>query len=193
MVIWGSCETGCKKKMNMMLIAEILQRMKGKSVVQEDSIKDADLIAENNNNRKGDGFRKVQPQFRDETRPRRLELPLFFSDNPYGWLNRVSVVSISMELMTRINWRLLQFALEGRALSWFQWWEARTPIVTWDVIRVAILQRFTPSQLGNLYEILIGLQQTGSVAKYREDFELLSALLKDADDEVLMRIFINGL
>lgn len=87
-VIWGSCETGCKKKMNMMLIAEILQRMKGKSVVQEDSIKDADLIAENNNNRKGDGFRKVQPQFRDETRPRRLELPLFFSDNPYGWLNR---------------------------------------------------------------------------------------------------------
>lgn len=37
------------------------------------------------------------------------------------------------------------------------------------------------------------MQQTGSVAQYREDFELLSAPLKDANDEVLMEIFINGL
>jgi len=68
--------------------AEILQHMKGKSVVQEDPIKDTDVMAENSHNRRGDRFREVQPQFRDETRPRRLELPLFSGDNPYGWLNR---------------------------------------------------------------------------------------------------------
>lgn len=61
------------------------------------------------------------------------------------------------------------------------------------MFRVAILQLFTPSQLGNLYEVLIGLQQPGSVSQYREDFELLSAPLKDVDDAVLMGIFINGL
>lgn len=61
------------------------------------------------------------------------------------------------------------------------------------MFRVAILQLFTPSQLGNLHEVLIGLQQPGSVAQYREDFELLSAPLKDVDDAVLMGIFINGL
>ncbi|KAK9037178.1 hypothetical protein V6N11_022099 [Hibiscus sabdariffa] len=83
--------------------------------------------------------------------------------------------------------------LDGKALNWFQWCEARTPIVTWDVFRVAILHRFTPSQQGNLYEVLLGLQQTRSIAQYREDFELLSATLKDAVDEVLIGIFINGL
>ncbi|KAK9028932.1 hypothetical protein V6N11_026066 [Hibiscus sabdariffa] len=83
--------------------------------------------------------------------------------------------------------------LDGKALNWFQWWEARTPIVTWHVFRVAILHRFTPSQQGNLYEVLLGLQQTGSIAQYREDFELLSAPLKDTADEVLIGIFINGL
>ena len=61
------------------------------------------------------------------------------------------------------------------------------------MFRVAILQLFTPSQLGNLYEVLIGLQQPGSVSQYREDFELLSAPLKDVDDAVLMEIFINVL
>ncbi|XP_060203103.1 uncharacterized protein LOC132631549 [Lycium barbarum] len=137
--------------------AEILQHMQGKSAVQAD---DADVMVENSNNHRGDGFREeVQPHFRDETRPRRLALPLF----------------------------------SGKARNWFQWWETRAPIVTWDVFRVAILQRFTPSQSGNLYEVLIGLKQTGSVAQYQEDFELLSAPLKDVDDAVWMGIFISGL
>lgn len=42
---------------------------------------------------------------------------------------------------------------------------------------------------GNLYEVLIELQQTRNVAHYREDFELISASLKDADDAVSMGIF----
>ncbi|KAK8569107.1 hypothetical protein V6N12_007639 [Hibiscus sabdariffa] len=71
--------------------------------------------------------------------------------------------------------------------------EARTPVVTWDVFRVAILQRFTPSQQKNVYDVLLGLQQAKSVAQYREDFELHSAPLKDADEAVLIGIFINGL
>lgn len=44
---------------------------------------DTDVIAENNNNQKGDGLRKdVQPQICDEMCPRRLELSLFSGDNP---------------------------------------------------------------------------------------------------------------
>ncbi|PHU03106.1 hypothetical protein BC332_28357 [Capsicum chinense] len=68
--------------------AEILQHMKGKSKVQADLIKDTDMMAENNNNRRSDEFREVQPPFREETRPRRLKLPLFSGDNLYRWLNR---------------------------------------------------------------------------------------------------------
>lgn len=61
------------------------------------------------------------------------------------------------------------------------------------MFQVALLQQFTQSHVGNLYEVLIALQQTRIVAQYREDLELLSAPLKDVDDEVLMGIFINGL
>ncbi|XP_009797900.1 uncharacterized protein [Nicotiana sylvestris] len=172
--------------------AEILQHMKGNPKNQADPTKEAEIMAENSGNQGGDGQREgVQPQFRDETRPRRLELPLFSGDNPYGWLNRAERYFHFNGIDDKDKLEVAAVCLEGRALNWFQWRETRIPVVTWDVFRVAILQRYTPSQLGSLYEVLIGLQQTGSVAQYREDFELLSAPLKDADDEVLMGIFIN--
>ncbi|PHU30335.1 hypothetical protein BC332_02428 [Capsicum chinense] len=116
------------------------------------------MMAENSYNRRSDEFWEVQPQFREETRPRRLELPLFSSDNPYGWLNRA-------ERYFHFNGIDDQEKLEAAAVC-FE---------------------------GNLYVVLMGLQQTGSVAQYREDFELLSTPLKDANDAVLMGIFTKGL
>ncbi|PHT59781.1 Protein TRI1 [Capsicum baccatum] len=120
--------------------------------------KDTDMMAENSYNRRSDEFWEVRPQFREETRPRRLELPLFSSDNPYGWLNRA-------ERYFHFNGIDDKEKLEAAAVC-FE---------------------------GNLYVVLMGLQQTGSVAQYREDFELLSAPLKDANDAVLMGIFTKGL
>ncbi|KAK8481299.1 hypothetical protein V6N12_020154 [Hibiscus sabdariffa] len=101
--------------------------------------------------------------------------------------------SASHPVDARNHLKVVAVCLDSKVLNWFQWWEARIPVVTWDTFQVAILQRFTPSQQRNLYEVLLGLQQTKSVAQYREDFELLFAPLKDADEAVLIGIFINGL
>ncbi|KAK8559995.1 hypothetical protein V6N12_012804 [Hibiscus sabdariffa] len=149
-------------------------------------------MAENSDDH-GFASRLETVQRRDETRPRRLELPIFSGDNPYGWLNRAKRYFHFNGIGDEDTLEAAAVCLDGKALNWFQWWEAITPIITWDIFRVAILHRFTPSQLGNLYEVLLGLQQTGSIAQYREDFELLYAPLKDAADEVLIGIFINGL
>ncbi|OIT32285.1 hypothetical protein A4A49_14426 [Nicotiana attenuata] len=133
--------------------AEILQLMKGNPTNQVDPTKEAEMMAKNSGNQGGNGQREgVQPQFLDETRPRRLELPLFSGDNPYEGFNRAE----------------RYFHFNG-------------------------IDDKDKLELGNLYEVLIGLQQTRSVAQHREDFELLLAPLKDADDEVLMGILINGL
>ncbi|KAK9028762.1 hypothetical protein V6N11_025909 [Hibiscus sabdariffa] len=132
-------------------------------------------------------------QRRDENRPRRLELPVFTGENPYRWLNRAERYFHLNGIGEKDKLEATAICLDSKALNWFQWWEARTPIVTWDIFRVAILQRFTLSQQRNLYEVLLGLQQTKSVAQYREDFELLSAPLKNADEADLIGIFINGL
>ncbi|KAK8575642.1 hypothetical protein V6N12_063310 [Hibiscus sabdariffa] len=132
-------------------------------------------------------------QHQERIQPRQLELPVFTSDNPYGWPNRAEIYFQFNGIDDKDKLEIVVVCLDSKALNWFQWWEARTPVVTWDTFRVAILQRFTLSKQKNLYEVLLGLQQTKSVAQYIEDFELLSAPLKDADETVLIGIFINGL
>ncbi|KAF7807919.1 Retrotransposable element Tf2 [Senna tora] len=49
------------------------------------------------------------------------------------------------------------------------------------------------SQQGNNYEMLMAHKQVGTVEEYRERFELLSAPLKDAPEEMLIGAYQNGL
>lgn len=97
-------------------------------------------MVENSNNHKGDGFcEEVQQKIHDEMRPRRLELHLFSGDNPYGWLNRAERYFHFNAIDDKDKLEATVVCLEGRAPNWFQWWETRTPIGTWDVFRVAII------------------------------------------------------
>ena len=77
-------------------------------------------------------------------------------------ITELITIFISMDLMTRINWRVLLFDLKVEPYINFNGGD-KNNVFHVDVFRVSILQRFTPSYLGNLYEVLIGLQQNGSV------------------------------
>ena len=122
-----------------------------------------------------------------------VELPIFSGDDPTGWLFRAeryfAINGITVEK------RVISAAvcMEGMALVWFQWVEARKPNLSWGEFQNMLLERFRSSQDGTAYEELIGLRQLSSVADYRHRFELLSAPLKDMSDELLMGAFINGL
>ncbi|KAJ1404447.1 Retrotransposon gag domain [Sesbania bispinosa] len=83
--------------------------------------------------------------------------------------------------------------MEGRALTWFQWWEFCTVNHTWEDFRTAVIRRFRPSMAQNPYELLLSLKQMTSVEEYREKFELYVGPLKGTDPEYLKGIFLNGL
>ena len=53
--------------------------------------------------------------------------------------------------------------------------------------------RFRSSQEGTLHEQFQAIQQMGTIANYRHDFELLSAPLHDLPMEVLKSTFVKGL
>lgn len=77
--------------------------------------------------------------------------------------------------------------LEGRALTWYQWLETRSPI------KKALFGRFQGPRMGDLYERVMALRQVSTVDSYREEFEALTAPLKNASEEVLVGAFKNGL
>ncbi|KAF3623546.1 putative upstream activation factor subunit spp27-like isoform X2 [Capsicum annuum] len=101
------------------LWAKYKTRLVQKSKIQANPTKDTDMMAENSYNRRSDEFWEVQPQFREETRPRRLELPLFSSDNPYGWLNRAERYFHFNGIDDKEKLEAAAVCFEGRALNCF--------------------------------------------------------------------------
>ena len=63
-------------------------------------------------------------------------------------------------------------AMEGKALTWYQWWEFSADDPTWSEFRSVVIRHFQPSMLQSLFELLLSLKQTGNVEDYREQFEL---------------------
>ncbi|KAJ1397185.1 Retrotransposon gag domain [Sesbania bispinosa] len=128
-----------------------------------------------------------------EERWRKLEIPLFSGDDAYGWVNRVGRYFNLKGVLEQERLQVVMVAMEGRALTWFQWWEFCTVNRTWEDFRTAVIRRFQPSMTQNPYELLLSLKQTTSVEEYREKIELYAGPLKGTDPEYLKRIFLNGL
>ncbi|KAJ1417644.1 Retrotransposon gag domain [Sesbania bispinosa] len=128
-----------------------------------------------------------------EDRWRRLEIPLFSGDDAYEWVNRVERYFNLKGVLEQERLQAVMVAMEGRALTWFQWWEFCTVNQTWEEFRTAVIRRFQPSMAQNPYELLLSLKQTTSVEEYRERFELYAGPLKGTEPEYLKGIFLNGL
>ena len=68
-------------------------------------------------------------------------------------------------------------ALDGKALSWFQWWETCNSDIGWGDFKVAILERFQTSATLNPFAALLALKQEETMEEYIEQFERFTRML----------------
>ncbi|XLS56910.1 hypothetical protein HN51_006665 [Arachis hypogaea] len=124
---------------------------------------------------------------------RKLDLPGFSGEDPNGSLLRMECYFrvIRVVLAQRLDFATM--ALEGEALTWFEWWEEHTPFHTWMRFRQDLLKRFQPGAALNLMALLLEVRQVGDVAQYRRDFEATSRTQLNLGAETLMCIFVNSL
>ncbi|KAF7825234.1 1-phosphatidylinositol-3-phosphate 5-kinase [Senna tora] len=111
---------------------------------------------------------------------RKLEIPLFDGDEAIGWFFKVERYFSLNQMQEGEKLEAVAVCMEGKVLNWLQWLETRMNIQSWSEFKKELLCRFHKSQQGNNYEMLMALKQEGTVAEYREQFELLSAPLKEA-------------
>lgn len=133
------------------------------------------------------------PLAKDPHLYRKLEIPIFLSENLDGWLFKVEHYFLVNEVLETEKLEAIAVCLEGDALTWLQWREGRLPISSWTEFKSELLRRFHDPRKGNNYELLMALRQEGMVAEFRTQFELFSAALKEAPDEMLIDAFLNGL
>ena len=88
---------------------------------------------------------------------------------------------------------MVLLAMEGKALSWFHWWEDQTTFPPWGHFEEVVIKRFQPGLAKDPYGPILRIRQKGSVMEYIEEFEMISGPLRDIDREILKVMFLNGL
>jgi len=141
----------------------------------------------------GDGPQQYNGVRTREEHSRNMEVTVFNGENVFGWTNQVERHFQSKEMNDAEKLQAVMVAMEGKALTWYKWWKFCAQNPTWDDFKSAVIQRFQPSMLHSPFELLLNLQQTGTVEEYREQFELYAGPLKHTEPAYLKVIFLNGL
>ena len=124
---------------------------------------------------------------------RQVNLPLFEGEDAPGWVDRIERYFQIRGVLPE-EWLLAAKAVvEGQALMWFHWWEAKAVVQSWPRFCEAVVKRFQPEVAWDLYLTLLALEQEGTVCEYRDWFESLCRHLKIEERKYLHSFFLNGL
>nr|GEV25304.1 ankyrin repeat-containing protein [Tanacetum cinerariifolium] len=132
-------------------------------------------------------------QFEESDTLLQLKMPLLDGEDSHGWIYKVERYFEVQDIQPREQPRAAVLCMEGQALSWFRWSEARSPFRSWDGLKRRLLERFQLSQEGTLYEQFLAITQEGSAREYANLFETLAGQLVGIPEEVMEGAFIKGL
>ena len=136
----------------------------------------------------------AEQQNRDrEVKWRKLEIPIFDIGDVFGWTNKVEHYFEIKGVEEEDRIQVAMVVMEGKALTWYQWWEFRVKSPNWTNFKQVVIQRFQPSMNQSPYELLVSLKLEGTVEEYRKKFELYAGPLRGIKFEYLKGIFLNGL
>ena len=67
------------------------------------------------------------------------------------------------------------------------------PNHSWDGFKIAVIQRFHVSSLGNPFQALLALQQEETVQGFIGQFEKCVGMVKGLEEPFLVEVFLKGL
>ncbi|XP_057432947.1 uncharacterized protein LOC130725773 [Lotus japonicus] len=80
---------------------------------------------------------------------RKMEIPVYDgSEDAFGWVNKLERYFRIKGAMEEEKLQAVVVALDGRALSWYQWWEPCHLHASWEQFKRAILERFQSTVRG---------------------------------------------
>jgi hypothetical protein len=121
------------------------------------------------------------------------QIPFFGGDDALGWTQQVERYYLMKGVSEEEKMQASMEALEGKALSWFRWWNRCNPNPSWEGFKIAVVKRFQPSMMQNPFEVLLSLKQTGTVKDYAMEFEKYVRALREINPEFVKGIFLKGL
>lgn len=131
---------------------------------------------------------------RNNERWKKLDIPVYNGEeDAFGWVNKLERYFRIRGAEENEKLQAVIVALDGKALSWYQWWETCNPNVSWDGFKVAIIERFQSVVAHSPFAALLALKQDGTVEEYVTQFEKFAGMVNGVGEDYLMDIFLNGL
>ena len=89
--------------------------------------------------------------------------------------------------------RAVRMCYTGEALPWYRWERNRNPFLSWEKMKIRVLEQFSPAQDTSAGERVLCLRQKDTVRNYRRDFIALASNAPEIPDPILEMAFLNGL
>lgn len=139
------------------------------------------------NNLRGDAL----TEFRQSVK--KVELPMFDGEDPTGWISRTEVYFRVQETSPEVKVNLAQLCMEGPTIHLFNSLLDEDDVLTWEVLKTALLERYGGNDDSDVYEQLSELHLKGTVEEYITDFEYLIAQIPKLSDKQFQGYFLHGL
>ncbi|KAK7247608.1 hypothetical protein RIF29_42494 [Crotalaria pallida] len=124
---------------------------------------------------------------------KKVELPCFDGTDPMGWVARAEKFFEVHQTKDSEKVQIAFVSMEGTAIHWFRFLRKKAPELSWEKLVEAMVQRFGGRHLGNVYERLTTLRQTGDIEEFVQEFEVLVAQASEVTEEQLLGYFLGGL
>lgn len=124
---------------------------------------------------------------------KKVELPMFTGDDPAGWIARAEVYFRVQDTRLEIKVNLAQLCMDGATIHFFKGLLEENERLTWEQLKLALLERYGEVSDGNVFEQLSALRQEGSVDEYIEDFERLILQIPHLPTDQYVGYFVHGL
>ena len=109
--------------------------------------------------------------------PPKLELPLFYGENPQEWLRKCNKYFLNYQVPENQKVDVVEMFLEGKADRWFQELKIEKSGISWKEFEELLCKRFCNKICRDIVEEFNKIQQVGSVENYQEKFEELKPLM----------------
>nr|KYP71924.1 hypothetical protein KK1_011204 [Cajanus cajan] len=123
----------------------------------------------------------------------KLDLPRFDGTEPVSWIFKIKQFFDYHQTPEEQRLRMVSFALEGEALTWFQWVHANNMMTTWEAFLQALEVRFASSHYEDPKGALFKLCQTSIIHEYQNQFETLANCIVGLPLSFFLSCFVSGL
>ena len=169
----------------------------GKSIMEEPrSVSGGRFVAESGQETSSAATlyrQKTAMEEREDSLAQKIEIPLFDGDGVESWVLRVEQYFEMFDFTEEEKLRAVRMCYTGEALPWYRWERNRNPFLSWEQMKIRVLEQFSPAQDTSAGERVLCLRQKDTVRNYRRDFIALASNAPEIPYPILEMAFLNGL